>query len=266
MKKRVDGLEKSVVTLRDKVSEHFGEGDGEQRHPVKHETTIESEEAEPAVTEQHVMMLIRSELESRIAEARPGIVDEATFAAAAGSRNALVEQAAENIEAIARVIRLEEKQAIQGSIAELSKTSAKTCTNVKALQKLWEIMPRPRKEDDANWSPYAAFKDEVAPDHLLEDTSKQLMAEYKSTSSRSEFRKTAPHAFEKGGSQPGKISANKSTRMTGPASKMVISKPLLDGHVDMHLDLGKDTQDVKTSFIVTPEGDPVLENKLTMQM
>ena len=92
------------------------------------------------------------------------------------------------------------------------------------------------------------------------------MAEYKSNSSRSEFRKTAPHAFEKGVSQPGKISAQKSTRMTGPVSKMVISKPLLDGKIDSHLDLGKDTQDVKTNFIVTPEGDPAIENKLSMQM
>ena len=81
----------------------------------------------------YTIALIKTEMEKKLAEFRKTVVDEAVFAAQAGSRKAMDDVSSEGIEAIARVIRIDEKLKMMADIDELMKETTQLRTNFNAL-------------------------------------------------------------------------------------------------------------------------------------
>lgn len=116
------------------------------------------------ISEDHVLMICKAELTRQMEDLKPEIVEEAAFAAASGTRDALNVQAIENLENIARVIKVEEKDQMMKQIEELTSEAAHLRTNFNALQKLYDTIPRPRKEDDPFWEPYSNLQADLFSD------------------------------------------------------------------------------------------------------
>lgn len=82
-------------TIMPEVPEKLEEAETDKQHEAMDSVPSSEDsgaENAPGVTEEHVIMLVRSELDKQIEEIRPNLLDEASFAAASGTRDALSAQ------------------------------------------------------------------------------------------------------------------------------------------------------------------------------